>query len=500
MSRTQKTILQADINTLVFAGRYDEALKHADLNTRWKVLSLLGLNRLDEAEQVIQAARDGGEHDAVAYLAAIHRLRGESRLWLLESKIFVTAYFEYCVLLREIAIYYTDLQKFHLAEETLERALHMTTHDEDTRQLLPSLAQSYANAAHHLGHDTATISVLRDGLNIAVAGRRTPLLVQLAYTYAMLGQLQNLRATLEEIAINPPAPETAYGMIVSFSKAQLLYLEGDVRSAHKAFEELYQGALEWESEVVFYAAVWSALTQLEGHLNKALDPYEWLALMRDHASDVPKHLSQGWITCVEAIIERNPQTATRAAEHFKLAYAKREEAFALTLPAVFETDKANGQTQLEHVIRESMTEALEIAEQIENYAPIKRAMRFSKNASPLNKYLPSSAKSEGTKTPLIIRDGKAFRDGAEQRLPRHNKAVSILEHFKQNSDGVVLDDMLKIVFAESELENSRKYWTSLRPILERETRARFERRKIKGKYLWFLLTDEKAVAVPQKVV
>ncbi len=502
MTKTPKTTSKIDIMTLVFTGRYNEALEHADLITRWKVLSLLGLNRLDEAEQVVQKARATGENDAVAYLAAIHRLRGESRAWLLESKIPVTSHFEYCLLLRETAAHYFELQKFNLAEEMLERAIHMTSHDEDTRQLLPSLAQGYATTARFLGHDAATIPVLRDGLNVAIASRRRPLLVELAYTYALLGDVRPLQNTLEEIKVNPPAPETVEGLITAYAEARLLHLQGDIQAAYNAFEALHHDASEWQVHMSFYAAVWGALTQLEPKFKcnqDDLEPYAWLMLMRDHASYIPTPLAQGWMTCIEAIIERNPQTATRAAELFEQVFAKREECFARALPAVFEVDKINGQPPLEHVMRESMADALEIAFEIQNYAPIKQALRFSNDVSALNKYLPSHLKTAQSDMPLIVRDGKVFKDGAEQRLTRHAKAVQIIELFKKAVDGVSLDDVLKTVYAEFELENSRKYWNTLRPILEREARVRFERRKIGSKHLWFMLTDRKAVAVPQKV-
>jgi hypothetical protein len=502
VTKTVQTTSVADLKSLIFSGRYEEALQQPNLSTRWKVLSLLGLSRLDEAEEVIEMARDQGENDAVAYLAAIHRLRGDDRAWLLESRVPVTNHFEYCVLLRETAAYHLESGKPHLAEEHLDRALYLTSCDEDTKQLLPSIAHWYSNVARHLGHDAAAVPILRDGLNIAIAGRRRPLLVELAYTYTLLGDISSLQLTLEEIKVNPPAPETIEGFIVTYCEARLLHLQGDVQAAHRAFEGLHDDASHWEVHMSFYAAVWCALTQLEPTFKhkkgEKIDPYEWLALMRDHGSYVPKRLAQAWMTCIEAIIEHNPQTATRAAEQFKEAFAKREECFARALPAVFETNKAKNQTPLEHVVRESMTEALEIAQEISNYAPIKQAMRFSKEASALTKYWPTTEAGFEI-MPLVIRDGKAFRDGSEQRLTRHAKAVQILEYFQKALDGVVLDDMLRAVFAESELENSRKYWTSMRPILERETQARFERRKVKNKHLWFMLTDEKAVAVPQKV-
>jgi hypothetical protein len=501
MSKSKKASSSVGIRDLVFAGRFAEALQHDSLSTRWKIMCLIGLNQLDEAEEFIRSVQEDGELFAIVYMATIQRIRGDSRAWLLELKAPITQHFEYCLLLRETASHYYDIRKYHLAEEHLERALHMTSHDEDTRQLLPSIAQWYASTTQKLGHDAAAITVLRDGLNIAVAGRRTPLLIELAHAYANLGQLENMRVTLEEIQINPPIPETVNGMIVSYLQAKMYYLEGDTRTAYGAFEALHFGAAEWQSEVAFYAAVECALMQLEPRFKPReddLEPQAWLMLMRDHASYLPKQLAYGWMACIEAIIVRNPQIATRAAELFKEASAKREECFARALPAVFETDKTSKQASLEHVMRESMLGALEVAEEISNHVPIQQALRFSKNASDLYKYLPINLTAVSG-TSLIIRHGKAFRDGTEQRLRRHTKAVQILEMFRADPNGISLDDVLGAVYPESDLENSRKYWNALRPTLEREAGVRFERRKVKGKYLWYLLSEGQAVAVPQKV-
>jgi tetratricopeptide (TPR) repeat protein len=418
---------------LVFAGRYKEALEHPELPVRWQVLSLLGLNRLDEAEQVIKDAVASGTSETIVYLAAIHRLRGESRAWLLENKLPVTNSFEYCFLEREIAAYYFEQKQFRRAEIHLQHAVHAAEIDENTKQLLPSIAQGYAAIARYLGEEATVLPVLRDALNIAIAGRRTPLLIEIVYVYGLLGKENAMHLAIEELEINPPSFESRDGLILSFLKVRHLHLEGDTRIAYEAFEELHHNVPNWDIDVAFLTALWCALTQLEPGFNRQeddLEPYAWLAIARDHMEHVPPKLASGWFKAIEAIIEQNPLTAMQAAADFFEAGTQREEAFARALPAVFETNKANGQAPLEYIIRESMTDAMRIAHRIENDASVRLALRFTADSSTLKPYLFQTTPIPApTPEPLVVEEGRVFVQGIEKRLTRHNAAVQILACF-----------------------------------------------------------------------
>jgi hypothetical protein len=490
---------------LVFTGRYKEALEHPELTTRWKVLALLGLNRLDEAEQVINGAVQSGASEIIVYLAAIQRFRGESRAWLLENKMPITNPFEYCILEREIAAHYFEKQQFRRAETHLQLALHATTLDEDSKHLLPSIAQGYAGVAHYLGEEATIVPVIRDALNIAIAGRRMPLLIELAHTYVLLGRVDSLTVALEEIKINPPRHETRDGALVEYLVARLLYLEGNTHAAYKAFEEMHSNALEWDIDIAFYSAIWCALTQLEpGFIRQEddLEPYAWLAIARDHMEHVPPKLASGWLKAIEAIIEQNALTAMQAAADFFDAGTQREEAFARALPAVFETCKNNGQAPLEYIIRENMTDAMRIAHRIQNDASVRLALRFTTDSSDLKTYLLQTIPTPPPSSePLVVKEGRVFVYGVEKRLTRHTAAAQILTCFLEaGQQGLALDQVLSVAYPESELKNRQTSWERIRPHLEQEVGVRFQRERISGqRYLWFMLTDEKAIAVPQKV-